>query len=39
VNPNEYDPLIPAVSQQGTENIQSEAHAVVEPMNTYGIGW
>ena len=39
VNPNEYDPLIQAVSQQGTENIQSEAHAVVAPMNTYGIGW
>jgi len=39
VNPNEYDPLIPVVSQQGTENIQSEAHARVTPMNTYGIGW
>ena len=42
MNPDEYDPLIPVVSQQGTENIQSEAcvaYARVTPMNTYGIGW
>jgi len=40
VNPEEYEPLIPAVNQQGTENFQNESYAVqarVTPMNTYGI--
>ena len=40
LNPNEYEPLIPAVNQQGTENFQSDSDTVqsmVTPMNTYGI--
>ena len=40
VNPEEYEPLIPAVKQQGTENFQNESYTVqarVTPMNTYGI--
>ena len=40
VNSNEYEPLIPAVNQQGTAALQSEPCTVparVPPMNTYGI--
>jgi len=40
VNSDEYEPLIPAVNQQGTENFQNESYTVhdrVTPMNTYGI--
>jgi len=40
VNPEEYEPLIPAVNQQRTENYQNEsftAQARVTPTNTYGI--
>ena len=40
VNPNEYEPLIPAVNHQGTENLESDSDTVqskVTPMNTYGI--
>ena len=39
VNPDEYEPLIPTVNQQGTETLQSESHAIqarVTPVNTYG---
>ena len=37
VNPNEYEPLIPAVNHQGTENDSDTAQTRVTPMNTYGI--
>jgi len=40
VNPKEYEPLIPAVNHQGTENFQNESYIVqarVTSMNTYGI--
>ena len=36
VNPEEYEPLIPAVSQRAGENFQTAAEARVSPMNTYG---
>jgi len=36
VNPKEYEPLIPAVSQQAGDNVQIAAEARVSPMNTYG---
>ena len=39
VNPDEYEPLISAMNQQGTETLQSESRAIqasVPPMNTYG---
>ena len=37
VNPNEYEPLIPAVNHQGTESDSDIAQTRVTPMNTYGI--
>ena len=37
VNPNEYEPLIPAVNHQGTENDSDTAQTRVTPKNTYGI--
>ena len=40
VNPDEYEPLIPAVNQQGTENVHSDSDSFptrIAPMNTYGI--
>jgi len=37
VNPNEYEPLIPAVNHQGTENDSDTTQTRVTPMNTYGI--
>ena len=36
VNPEEYEPLIPAVSQRAGGNIQIAAEARVSPMNSYG---
>ena len=38
VNPNEYEPLIPAVNQQGADSDSYTAQARVTLMNTYGIG-
>ena len=38
VNPNEYEPLIPAVNQQGADSDSYAAQARVTLMNTYGIG-
>ena len=37
VNPNEYEPLMPAVNQPGTDSDSYAAQARVTPMNTYGI--
>ena len=37
VNPNEYEPLIPAVNQRRTDSDSDAAQARVTPMNTYGI--
>ena len=36
VNPQEYEPLIPAVSQRAGDNVQIAAEARVSPMNSYG---
>jgi len=36
VNPDEYEPLIPAVNQQAAGNFQFAAEARVSPLNSYG---
>jgi len=36
VNPEEYEPVIPAVSQRAGDNFQIAAEARVSPMNSYG---
>ena len=36
VNPNEYEPLIPAMNQRGTDSDSYAAQARLTPMNTYG---